>query len=142
MFLTSSLSLERLYPSSLVEVSKSLKMLRQNKFGVWKKFCVRNKFWFQNNCGSVKKFRSEKNVGVQKLWVQNIFRRKSLCLRNFLANIFIFIVLIDSTKNTLGYRRLCWVTFEIFEYFRFLRGPNGGLSKKIKPFFLFLLKTV
>ena len=37
----------------------------------------------------------------------------------FFANILIFIVLIDSTKKTLGYRRSCGVTFENLEFFRF-----------------------
>ena len=43
-------------------------------------------------------------------------------------DILILIVLIDSTKKTLGYKSSCWVTFEIF---RFFRGPNGGLPYKI-----------
>ena len=46
--------------------------------------------------------------------------------RFFFANILTLIVLIDSTKKRLGYRRACWVTFENFEIFRFLSGPNGG----------------
>ena len=50
----------------------------------------------------------------------------------FFANILIFIVLIDSTKKTLGYRRSCGDTFENFEFFRFLRGPNGGFPKKFQ----------
>ena len=54
----------------------------------------------------------------------------------FFANILIFIVLIDSTKKTQGYRGSCGVTFENLEFFRFLRGPNGRLPKKIS------LKTV
>ena len=37
----------------------------------------------------------------------------------FFANILIFIVLIDCTKKTLGYRRSCVVTFENLEFFRF-----------------------
>ena len=41
----------------------------------------------------------------------------------FSATILNFIVLIDSTKKTLGYRRSCWVTFEMF---RFSRGPKSG----------------
>ena len=49
----------------------------------------------------------------------------------FFANILILIVLIDSTKKTLGYRGSCGVTFENLEFFRFLRGPNGGFPKKI-----------
>ena len=48
----------------------------------------------------------------------------------FFANILIFIVLIDSTKKTLGYRRSCGVTLENQVFFRFLRGPNGGFPLK------------
>ena len=56
------------------------------------------------------------------------------------ANILIFIVLIDSTKKTLGYRRSCGVTFEDLDFFRFLRGPKGGILPK--NFIIFPLKTV
>ena len=47
-----------------------------------------------------------------------------------------FLVLIDSTNKTLGYRRSCGVNFENFEFFIFTRGPNWGLNISS------LLKTV
>ena len=47
------------------------------------------------------------------------------------ANILISIVLIYSTNNTFGYRRSCVVTFETLEFFRFLRGANGGFPTEI-----------
>ena len=48
------------------------------------------------------------------------------------------IVLIDSTKKTLGYRGSCGVTLGIFQIFK---GPEGGDSPKKFQFF-FSLKTV
>ena len=47
----------------------------------------------------------------------------------FFANILIFIVLFDSTKKTLGYRRSCEVNFENFEFFIFL-----GAQEKFQIF--------
>ena len=45
-----------------------------------------------------------------------------------------FILPIDSTKKTLGFKRSCGVAFENFEFFRFLRGTNGGSP----PIFFFI----
>ena len=47
------------------------------------------------------------------------------------ANILIFIVLTDS-------REPGGIIFENLEFFRFLRGPNGGLPQKILIFFFHL----
>ena len=46
-----------------------------------------------------------------------------------------FIVLIDSTKKTLGFRSSYWVNLDKFEFFRFLEALTGGSPKKFQKKF-------
>ena len=97
----------------------------------------------QNQKKNSKKFRKWPRNRIFEIFFENFGHhenvRHSAKIQYFelylFANILIFIVLIDSTKKTLGYRRSCGVTLENLEFFRFLRGPNGGFPQKISNFF-------
>ena len=79
-------SVERLYPSSLVEVSKSQKMLGLKKILGQQKLCVNKNYDFKKKFGSKQNVWPKKMLGPQKSWLNKIGSEKILGLKKMFGS--------------------------------------------------------
>ena len=107
------------------------------KFGV----CIENYVQLDKVKKKIQKnFENDREIEFLKFFLKILVITKMSAIRpkfnilssSFFANILISIVLIDSSKKTLGYRGSCGVTFENLEFFRFLRAQTGGSPKEFQ----------